>query len=77
MLRSFRKANVQGADKLTTPIFQEQNEVFAAEGFQRAIGKPFGGAKPHISKCLNICFFAMFGLSLTVPWHDEAVTEGV
>ena len=39
---SFRIAN--GAIKLTTPTFQEKNEVFVPEGFQRAIGKPFGGA---------------------------------
>ena len=39
---SFRIAN--GTIKLTTPTFQEKNEVFVPEGFQRAIGKPFGGA---------------------------------
>ncbi len=44
MLRSFEKTNTQGADKRITPMFQEQNKVFAAEGFQRATGKPFGGA---------------------------------
>ena len=48
--------------KLITPIFQEQNEGFAPEGFQRAMRQTGAvnarkalwwgdGAKPHILKC--------------------------
>lgn len=62
---SFRIAN--GAIKLTTPTFQEKNEVFVPEGFQRAMRQTGAvnarkalwwgdGAKPHIHKCLDSCF---------------------
>ena len=53
--------------KLITPIFQEQNEGFAPEGFQRASGKPFGGAmgqSPISSNAASIGCIASIGCSL-------------
>ena len=53
--------------KLITPIFQEQNEVFAPEGFQRASGKPFGGAmgqSPISSNAASIGCIASMGCNV-------------
>ena len=50
-----------------------KTKYFLPERFQRATGKPFGGAmgQSPISKTLRYLFLEMFGLSLTVPFSVQ------
>ena len=62
-----------GAVRLKIQTFQAKLRGFAPEGFQRAIGKPFGGAEvaePQTQKSqlfLVKLLYGMFGISLTAP----------